>query len=74
MKKQTKEIIWNLVNSFLAGVLVLLGAFSTGEITQKAIGTAVFTSLVVMASQFKDYWETQKGEYSNTKMFSFVKF
>jgi hypothetical protein len=32
---QKKEIVYNIVNSLLAGALVLLGSFSVGEITMK---------------------------------------
>lgn len=74
MKDQSKEIVWNLVNSFLAGLLVLFGAFSAGDINKQSILFAIITSGVVMVNQFKDYWETQKTEYSSMKAFSFVKF
>lgn len=73
-KKQSKEILWNIINSVLAGLLVLLGAFSTGDITLKSFCFATITACLVAVNQFKDYWETQKNEYSSTKMFSFVKF
>ena len=74
MKKQSKEILWNIINSFLAGLLVLLGAFSTGDISRESVFLALMTSGIVMVTQFKDYWETQKKEYSSVKIFSFVKF
>ena len=74
MNKQSKEIIWNLINSFLAGVLVLFGAFTTGDITQKSFVAAAVAGGIVMLSQFKDYWETQKTEYSSTKVIHFIKF
>lgn len=71
MKFQTKEIIWNLVNAGLAGVLVLLGAFTTGNINPESISVAVVAALIVTITQFKDYWLSEKPEYS-VKLFKFV--
>jgi len=68
---QKEEIIYNIINSFLAGVLVLLGGFSTGEITFKVFCTAGIASLIVAVSQFKKYWDGEKSEYAS-KMFNFV--
>ena len=69
---QKQEIIWNLINSGLAGVLVLLGSFTSGNITKEGVCVAVATSLVVAFSQFKDYWNSEKAEYSH-RAFSFIK-
>jgi len=70
---QKKEIIWNLVNSGLAGLLVLLGALTTGEISAESFCIALLTAMIVAVTQFKDYWTTEKKEYSSTKLFSFIK-
>jgi hypothetical protein len=35
MNAQCKEILWNVVNSFLAGFLVFIGAFSDGHLNQQ---------------------------------------
>lgn len=71
MKKQTREIIWNLVNAFLAGILVLLGAFTTGNINGESFIAALIASAVVICTQFKNYWDGEKGEFSS-KVFSFT--
>jgi hypothetical protein len=73
MKSQKKEIIYNLVNAGLAGALVLLGSFSTGEITWKGFCFAVIASSIVILTKFKEYWDGEKGEYSS-KVFNFVQF
>lgn len=68
---QTKEIIYNIINSLLAGILVLLGAFSTGNIDKDALITAGIAALIVAFSQFKKYWDGEQSQYC-TKVFNFV--
>ena len=68
-KSQKKEIIWNLINSGLAGALVLLGAFSANSITWKSVGVAIIAALTVAFGQFKKYWESEQAEYSCSKSF-----
>lgn len=68
-----KEILWNIINSLLAGALVLFGAFSTGSISWESFLIAFGASAIVAITQFKDYWSSEKPEYCNTKLFSFVK-
>lgn len=70
MKQQTKEIVWNIVNSVLAGLLVLFGAFSTGNITPQGFCAALSASGIVALTKFYDYWKTEQSEYS--RVFSFV--
>jgi hypothetical protein len=73
-QNQKKEIIYNIVNSLLAGALVLLGSFSVGEITMKGFCFAVLASLAVAVGQFKNYWESEKKEYSqNLKLFAIIR-
>lgn len=55
-----KEIIWNIVNSLLAGGLVLFGALSAGNVTLASFGIAIAASAVIAISQFKDYWNETK--------------
>lgn len=73
MKKhnQKKEIIWNLINSLLAGLLVFAGAFSDGEITHKECLIVGAAALSVIVIKFKDYWDGEKKEYA-THAFNFV--
>lgn len=72
-KKQSREVVYNIVNSLLAGILVLLGSFTAGQITGEGVCAAAIASLVVAISQFKNYWDGEKGEYSS-KVFTFVSF
>ena len=74
MKKKSnkKEIIWNIINSLLAGGLVFIGAFSDGEITKTGIITAISAAGIVALNLFKDYWSKEKKEYSSIKAGIFI--
>lgn len=69
-KKEKKEIFYYIINSFLAGALVLLGAFSTGIINQEAIFTAIIVSVMIGVTKFKEYWDGEQKEY----VYNFAKF
>lgn len=70
-REEKREIIWNLINSGLAGGLVLLGSFSTGEFSWRGFILAGVASLIVLLTKFKEYWDGEKGEYSY-KLFKFL--
>ena len=70
-KQNKHEILYNLINSFLSGALVFIGALANGGVTKISFSVAVLTFLSVATLKFKEYWKTQKGEYS-TKLFNFV--
>ena len=55
-----KEIIYNLVNTGLAGLLVFLGACVDGDLTGKGIVAAVLAGLIVFVTKFKNVWEKNK--------------
>jgi hypothetical protein len=71
IKKNKNEILWNIVNSLLAGFLVLFGNLASGEITGKGLVAALMAFFIVAITQFKNYWDGEKGEYAS-KMFNFV--
>jgi len=71
MNKENKEIVWNVVNALLAGALVLFGNLASGEITGKGICAALMAFAIVAITQFKNYWDGEKGEYA-TKVFNFI--
>ena len=71
IKKNKNEIVWNLINSGLAGALVFFGAFTTGKITWESVMTAFITAMVAFCVQFKNYWTGEKKEYS-VKLFKFI--
>ncbi len=73
MKFQKKEILWNIINSFLAGGLVFLGALTAGKISWESLGAAVLIGLTAAFVQFKNYWDKEKKEYYAPKLFSFIK-
>lgn len=77
-KKQTKQqqkqqIIWNVVNSILAGGLVLLGNFTSGSFSFEGLCIAIATAGAVALTKFNDFWKSEQSEYCGTKLFSFVK-
>ena len=70
-KNNKWEICYRLINSFLAGALVFVGAFSDGTITASGVTISLVASLIVFITQFKDYWSSQEGEYK-CKLFNFI--
>lgn len=73
METQTKEIIWNFVNSGLAGLLVALGACADGSISTRGVLAAIIAGIVVAITKFKTYWETQESEYTRKNtVFTFI--
>ena len=65
------EIKYNLINSGIAGLLVFVGSFADGQITPTGIGAAIAAALLAGVIKFKDYWGTQKSEYTN-KLLNFI--
>ena len=68
-----KEIVWNIVNSLLAGFLVFLGGFSSGNVTFETLGFAAIAACIAAFIQFKSYWAKVESEYSKPKLFTFIK-
>lgn len=62
-KKNRHEIKYKVINSLLAGALVFLGALTNGELNRAAFLAAAGASLVIMVTQFKEYWTSQEKEY-----------
>jgi hypothetical protein len=67
-----KEIIWNLVNSGLAGGLVFFGACMSGNINSAAIIAAIASAFIVALSQFKEYWMNEKPEDNHKRIGAFL--
>ena len=68
---EVSEIRWNIINSLLAGSLVLLGNLTAGELSFNGICLAIIAGGVVAITKFKTYWEgsNKKGQ---SKLFSFL--
>lgn len=67
-----KEILWNIINSLLAGGIFFAGSFSaTTHITMNAILTASIISLGVALTQFREYWMKQELPVKSKKMYAF---
>jgi len=71
-----KEILWNIINSLLAGALVFFGGFTTGSINLQTVILSFFASALVAITQFKSFWDSEKIEYSSIsatpKLFNFL--
>jgi hypothetical protein len=67
-----EEIIYNIVNSALAGALVLLGSFSSGDVSGKAFLFAFMASGAVAVAKFKDFWEKGGNKGGKTPLFNFI--
>lgn len=70
-KNNKKEIIWNIINSLLAGGLVFLGAISDGQITMTGIVASFAAAFAVAIKQFQSYWASEQREYC-AQLFKFV--
>lgn len=70
-EKNRKEIFYNLINSLLAGSLVFLGSLTSGKLTWEGISFGLVAAFVVAVTKFKDYWATEKKEYTQ-KLFKFL--
>jgi hypothetical protein len=69
---QKKEIIWNIINSLLAGTISFLSALiAAGELNWKVIMVSLITSALVMCVRFKNYWDGEQKEYQQ-KIFKFI--
>jgi hypothetical protein len=71
LKQNKDEIIWNIINSLIAGGLVIAGACAGGNLTLTGLGTAFAAAAVVALTKFRDYWLKEEHEYSK-KFFTFI--
>jgi len=70
-KENKFEICYNLINSLIAGILILLGSLTSGTITWGGVGLAVLAAVIVIITKFKEYWDGEKKEYSRY-LFNFL--
>ena len=69
-KNKINEIKWNIVNSALAGCLVLLGGLADGNLSFENFCYALIAGLLVAVTKFRDYWNRSNGKMFN--MFNFI--
>lgn len=66
------EIKYNLINSFLAGLLVFLGSLTTG-FSLIGLGVGLIAAFTTATLKFCNYWEKQANEYAfNPKILNFI--
>lgn len=70
-KANRHEIIYNLINCLIASGLVFLGSLSSGNISMSSFFFSFIAFLITFFTKFKNYWSTQKSEYS-VRLFNFV--
>lgn len=62
-KKNRYEIYYQVVNSALAGVLVLIGSLANGQITSAGVMSAILAFCLIFFTKFSHYWKTQQKEF-----------
>lgn len=67
-----KEIKYHLINSALAGGLVLAGALAGGELTAQGLIAAFGASLVVFLTKFKEAWHKHLPKKATLGLFCFI--
>jgi len=72
-----KEIVWNIVNSLLAGLLVFVGGCAAGALSWNVVGAAGIAAAAVAVAKFAEYWKKEEHEYQdqmnkNGKLFSML--
>jgi hypothetical protein len=72
MPIEVKEICYNLINSFLAGLLVVFGAFTSGSIETTSLIAALVAGCIVWITQFKQYWDKETQKITKC-LFCFIK-
>lgn len=70
-KKNKYQNIYNFINAFLGGFIFFLGAISDGNVTAKGVLGALIVSFSIVAVKFKEYWDSEKAEYS-AKVLNFI--
>lgn len=73
-KMNKDEILYNIINSAIAGSLVFLGSVADGSIGNKGIAAAVGIAGLVAITKFQAYWKDEKQEYTKkiSKAFTFI--
>lgn len=64
------QVKYHLINSALAGALVLLGSLTDGNITIQGVILAIVAALIVAISKFKEWFDSSENNISRS--FSFI--
>jgi hypothetical protein len=72
MANLTRKVFWNLINSLIAGSLVIIGSLTDGEVTSKGLMIAIVAGTAIFLSQFRDFWAKEEQEFTAMPMFKFI--
>lgn len=79
-KKQLNEIVWNVINSMLAGAISFFSSmiaflsdkgFDSHDVLTASM-IAFTTSGLIAIYKFQDYWKHEEKEYSSNYMFDIL--
>ncbi len=66
LQKNKEEIIWNLINSLLVGIISFLSVLAADkEFSFQAVLIGLVFSLMTAVIKFGEYWKSQEGEYKS---------
>lgn len=58
-----REILWVVINAFLAGCLVFIGAFIDGGLSRTDLIASFGAAAILFLTKISDYWKSEEGEY-----------
>lgn len=70
--QNNRLITYNIVNSLLAGALVMLGSLTDGQITTQGIFFALVAGSLVAVTKFKDFWTASGKDLKKNTFFNFI--
>lgn len=72
-EENKREILWNIINSFIAFLISFFSILIATDFifTFKGFVIAFSTGMITAVIKFREYWESEKGEYSN-KLLTFI--
>jgi len=70
-KKNKYEILYEVVNALIAGLIAFLNPLLTSEITMKSIGVSTIIALGIFLYRLQIYFQKEKREYQ-MKLFNII--
>lgn len=74
-EKNSDEIKYNLINSFIAGIISFASSFMVvKEITFNTLIIAIATAIIIFATKFGNYWNKEESEYKKRLRCTYLSF